>query len=152
MTDDTSHPSLIYPIPAVAAVVIRENKVLLVCRGQQPNKGYWGFPGGKIEVGETIKEAAIRELNEETSITAQAEHILTAFDVIIRDETHQTCYHYILIPVLCTHLEGTAKAASDAAEVRWFHLDELNENTPNLIASVLDVIKETQRLPTIPIN
>lgn len=152
MTASTAPSPLSYPIPAVAAVVIRDDRVLLVCRGQQPNKGYWGFPGGKIEVGETIKEAAIRELNEETGITAQAEHILTAFDVIIRDDMHQTCYHYILIPVLCTHLDGTASAASDAAEARWFRLDELDENTPNLIASVLNTIKEAQRLPTIPIN
>lgn len=131
-----------YPIPAVIAVVIRDGKVLLVRRGQEPNKGRWGFPGGKIEIGEGITEAAIRELTEETGITAKAERVLTAFDVIIRNQKQQTHHHYILIPVLCTYLSGIAIAASDAAEARWFHIDELDENDPDLIERVLSISRE----------
>ena len=100
-----------YPIPAVTAVVIHDNKVLLVQRGKEPNKGRWGLPGGKIELGETITEAALRELKEETNITAQAGQILTAFDVIMRDEKLQTSHHYILIPV------------------RWFDIDVDGQNS-----------------------
>ena len=118
-----------YPISAVIAMIIHDDKVLLVRRGKEPNKGRWGLPGGKIELGETIKEAALRELKEETNITAQAGQILTAFDVIMHDEKQQTRHHYILIPVLCSYLDGTAKAASDAAEVRWFDIDVDGQNS-----------------------
>lgn len=133
-----------YPIPAVIAMVIHDDKVLLVHRGKEPNKGRWGLPGGKIELGETITEAALRELKEETNITAKAGQILTAFDVIIRDDMHQTRHHYILIPVLCSYLDGTAKAASDATEARWFDIDKLDEGDPDLIESVLNIIKEAR--------
>lgn len=140
-----------YPIPAAIAVVIRHNKVLLVCRGQEPNKGRWGFPGGKIEIGETIEEAALRELKEETGITAEAEHILTAFDVVIRDQMHQISHHYVLIPVLCTYLEGTAKATSDAAEAQWLPIDTLSEDDPSLIEGVLGIAKDAQyHMPVSP--
>lgn len=118
-----------YPISAVIAMIIHDDKVLLVRRGKEPNKGRWGLPGGKIELGETITEAALRELKEETNITAQAGQILTAFDVIMRDEKLQTSHHYILIPVLCSYLDGIAKAASDAAEVRWFDIDVDGQNS-----------------------
>lgn len=135
-----------YPIPAVAAVVIHDDNVLLVCRGQEPNKGRWGFPGGKIEVGETIAEAALRELEEETGVRAKVGNTLTAFDVIVRDEKQLTVFHYVLIPVFCQWLEGGPIAASDAAEARWFRSDELDENNPNLIDGVLSIIEEARRL------
>lgn len=130
-----------YPIPAVTAVVIHDNKVWLVQRGKEPNKGRWGLPGGKIELGETITEAALRELKEETNITAQAGQILTAFDVIMHDEKQQTQHHYILIPVLCSYLDGIAKAASDAAEVRWFDIDVDGQNSWELGRVKIGVLK-----------
>lgn len=72
--------SSIRPVVAVIAVVVMDGRVLLVRRANPPDAGRWGFPGGKIEFGETIDQAAIRELAEETAITAEAMCIVTSVD------------------------------------------------------------------------
>lgn len=121
MTDTNSHK---FPIAAALAVVLRGEKLLLVRRSHRPDAGKWGFPGGKIERGETIVDAALRELGEETGVTATAIDILTALDVLRRDGA-ATLHHYVLIAVLCRWLHGDGIAADDAEEVRWFDLAEL---------------------------
>ena len=88
-----------YPIHAAIAVVIRHNKVLLVCRGQEPNKGRWGFPGGKIEIGETIEEAALRELKEETGIqlsTDQLDSTVHTVDLFNKSNKYLRSIHYFV--------------------------------------------------------
>src|SRR5690554_2944487 len=72
------------PVPGVLAVVARNGQVLLVRRAKPPDRGMWGFPGGRIEPGETAAEAAVRELREETGVDASAGRVLTAIDVIDR--------------------------------------------------------------------
>ena len=133
------------PIPAVVAVVIRGEEVLLVRRGKSPNKGRWGFPGGKIEFGESIKVAAIRELKEETGIDGRADKILSTFDVFNYNSNDEIQQHFILIAVLCQWLGGDVKASSDAADARWFPIDELKESAPDLITDVIHFIKKAQQ-------
>jgi len=108
------------PIAAAIAVVLRGDKLLLVRRSHKPDAGRWGFPGGKIEPGETVLAAALRELAEETGVAADAVEVLTAVDVIRRDG--QTLHHYLLIAVLCRWRRGDGIAASDAHETGWFDL------------------------------
>src|SRR5580693_6293999 len=78
------------PIVAVLAVVLRpfgqEARVLIVQRAQQPNAGRWGFPGGVLELGETVAEGAMRELKEETGIVAEAAGWLDVHDATSRDD------------------------------------------------------------------
>src|SRR6059058_6672121 len=74
------------PIVAVLAVVLRGEEALIVQRAQQPNSGRWGFPGGVLELGETVAQGAMRELFEETGVTAEAAGPLTVIDTIDRDE------------------------------------------------------------------
>jgi len=107
------------PIAAAIAVVLRGDKLLLVRRSHKPDAGRWGFPGGKIEPGETVLAAALRELAEETGVAADAVEVLTAVDVIRRDG--QTLHH-LLIAVLCRWRRGDGIAASDAHETGWFDL------------------------------
>lgn len=114
----TTPPRL--PIAAAIAVVLRGERMLLVRRSHKPDAGRWGFPGGKIEPGETVAAAALRELAEETGVAAQAVDVLTAVDVIRRDG--DTLHHYVLIAVLCRWQEGEGVAASDAHETGWFDL------------------------------
>ena len=133
------------PIPAVVAVVTRGEEVLLVRRGKSPTKGRWGFPGGKIEFGESIKVAAIRELKEETGIDGRADKILSTFDVFNYNSNDEIQQHFILIAVLCQWLGGDVKASSDAADARWFPIDELKESAPDLITDVIHFIKKAQQ-------
>jgi len=112
------------PIAAALAVVVRGERLLLVRRSHRPDAGKWGFPGGKIEPGESVVAAALRELAEETGVSAEAGDVLTALDVIRRDEAG-LLHHYILIAVFCRWLSGEAVAADDAEETGWFDLGEI---------------------------
>src|SRR6266481_5570691 len=89
------------PIVAVLAVVVRgagsDTRALIVQRAQQPNQGRWGFPGGVLELGETVAEGAMRELAEETGILAEPAGTLTVLDAIDRDPDGRVRYHYTLI-------------------------------------------------------
>jgi 8-oxo-dGTP diphosphatase len=127
------------PIPAVIAVVVHEGRALLVRRANPPDAGLWGFPGGKIEFGETVKDAAIRELREETGVHAAAQDVLTALDVLVRDAGGDIRQHYILIAVQCRWIAGEPIAGDDALEARWFPVTDLKPNMPAMSADV-DVI------------
>jgi mutator protein MutT len=109
------------PIAAVLAVVVRDGRLLLVRRSHRPDAGKWGFPGGKIESGETIAAAALRELAEETGLAATAGEVLTALDVI-RHDHDGTLHHYVLVAVHCRWISGEGVAADDAEEAAWFDL------------------------------
>lgn len=107
------------PVVAALAVLVADNQVLLVRRANPPDRGKWGFPGGKIERGEPVTEAARRELAEETGVTAEAMDVLTALDVIGTD------HHYVLVAVRCQGPWAAPVAGDDAAEARWFVLSDL---------------------------
>jgi ADP-ribose pyrophosphatase YjhB (NUDIX family) len=121
------------PLVGILAMVRRDDRFLLVQRGRPPNQGKWGFPGGVQELGETVIEAALRELGEETGIAAGNPRILTALDAIDRDEEDRVRYHYTLIVVQLDWQAGEGAAADDAAALGWFRLDEI-ETVPALPA------------------
>ena len=107
------------PIVAVLAVVLRGERALIVQRAQQPNAGRWGFPGGVLELGETVAEGAMRELREETGIAAEPAGILDVHDAIHRDDEGRVQFHYTLIAVRGVWRAGEGEAADDAAAVAW---------------------------------
>lgn len=113
------------PLPGVLAVLVRDNRLLLVRRGREPDRGKWGFPGGLTELGETTAGAALRELAEETGVSATAEGVLDLVDAITRDETGRVRWHYVLAAVLCRWQAGEPRAADDAEAAAWFTLDEI---------------------------
>jgi 8-oxo-dGTP diphosphatase len=137
------------PIPAVIAVVIHGDRTLLVRRANPPDAGLWGFPGGKIEFGETVKDAVIRELLEETGVRAEAQDIITTLDVLVRNSSGLMEKHYILIAVQCRWIAGEAVAGDDALEARWFDLSELDPATLAMSADV-DVIARRARVGSKP--
>jgi len=124
------------PIPAVIAVVLHNDRVLLVRRANPPDAGLWGFPGGKIEYGETVKDAATRELLEETGVRAQARDVITTVDVLVRNSSSAVEQHYILIAVQCHWVSGEPVAGDDALEARWFPVADLD---PSRLAMSADV-------------
>jgi len=113
------------PVVAVLAVTVRDARVLLVRRANPPDQGKWGFPGGRVELGEPAKQVALRELKEETGVEADAVAVLTALDVIDRNPAGAIRFHYVLIAVLCRWRAGDAVAADDALEVGWYAPDEI---------------------------
>jgi 8-oxo-dGTP diphosphatase len=113
------------PLVGVGAIIIEGGRVLLVKRAHPPIQGQWSIPGGVLEVGEMVREAAIREAREETGLLVEPGELLGVYDRILRDSEHRIQYHYVLIDFLCRPVGGELLAASDAAEVQWFRRDEL---------------------------
>lgn len=127
------------PIAAAIAAVIRNDEVLLVRRANPPDVGRWGFPGGKIEAGETIPDAALRELLEETGVTAEALGVFTAVDAFGRGAGGGLRQHFILIAVLCRWISGEPIANDDALDARWVRLRDLDGSGLALSLDVADV-------------
>lgn len=113
------------PLVGVGAVIVRDHRVLLIRRGQAPLLGEWSLPGGVLECGETLREAAVREAREETGLVVETVDMLGVYERIIPSDDGRVRYHYVLIDFLCRPVGGELKAGSDAAEVGWFTREEL---------------------------
>ena len=113
------------PRLAVLAVVTAGEQVLLVRRANPPQAGHWGFPGGKVEPGERVEEAAPRELREETGLTGGNPRVLAAVDLIESTASGLATLHHLLVAVRLDWLAGQPKAADDALELCWSSWDRL---------------------------
>ena len=127
------------PLVGVGAVVVHEDRVLLVRRGSEPLKGHWTLPGGVLEVGETLVEGVAREVREETGLLVEPLELVELLDRILREEGREAGrvrYHYVIADYLCRVTGGELRAASDADAVRWVERAEWNSHS----ALVLDPI------------
>jgi len=113
-----------HPAVGVGAVLIHRGKVLLIRRGKEPLRGRWVIPGGTVEVGETLHEALVREIEEETGIVVRPLDVVTVFDRIERD-AGAVRYHYVIVDYLCAYVSGEPRAASDAEAVAFVAKGEL---------------------------
>jgi len=118
-----SYPS--EPLVGVGAVVIDGGRVLMCRRAKPPRQGGWSLPGGGQELGETVRETAVREVREETGLDIEVLGLVEVIDSIVRDDDGRIEYHYTLIDVAARVVGGTLAAGDDAAEVAWFTLDEI---------------------------
>ena len=133
------------PLVGVGAVIVEtdragKDRVVLVTRGHPPIQGQWSIPGGVLEVGELVREAAIREAREETGLTVEPGELLGVFDRVLRHADGRVQYHYVLVDFLCRPVGGELLAASDAVEVRWFACEELP--ALNLAEDTFEVIQK----------
>jgi ADP-ribose pyrophosphatase len=115
------------PRVAVGAVVFKNDAVLLVRRGQPPSENVWAIPGGRVEIGETLQEAAEREMLEETGITIRAGKPVYTFDVIERDGTGKIKFHYVIVDLAADYVTGEPAPGDDAVEARWVSSQEIND-------------------------
>jgi ADP-ribose pyrophosphatase YjhB (NUDIX family) len=115
-----------HPIVGAAAIVLRDDQVLLVQRGREPAKGLWGLPGGMLELGETIAAGVRREVLEECGIEVAVGPLAGVFEPMQRDETGRLRYHYVVLDYLATYVSGELRAADDADDARWVELDKLD--------------------------
>lgn len=127
------------PLIGVGSIIIENDRVVLVKRAHPPIEGQWSIPGGVLEVGELVREAAVREAREETGLIVEPDELLGVFDRVLRDPDKRVQYHYVLIDFLCRRTGGQLLAASDAAEVQWFTPAELP--SLNLAEDTLEVIQ-----------
>jgi ADP-ribose pyrophosphatase len=107
------------PLLGVGAVILRGEKVLLVCRAQEPCKGEWTFPGGLVELGETLRQAAERETYEETGIRIRAGEVLEVVDSLVKGSGGRLRFHYSIVDVVCRYLSGSTRPGDDVSEVAW---------------------------------
>ena len=127
------------PLVGVGAVIIENEHVLLIKRAKEPLLGEWSIPGGLLELGETLRQAAVREALEETGLVVETADLLGVYDRIVRDADERILYHYVLIDFLCHRRSGELLAAGDAAEARWFARSELQALA--LAADTLEVVQ-----------
>lgn len=114
------------PVPAVGIVCLRGDEVLLVRRGNPPRAGEWSIPGGRIEPGETAISAALRELQEETSISAEIIGLVDVVDAIFENKAGDlVTRHYVLIDYVARWVSGQPVAGDDANEAKFFGSDEI---------------------------
>lgn len=110
---------------AVGAVVFKEDRVLLVRRGQPPAEDFWAIPGGRVKIGETLQQAAEREIREETGVQIRAAKPIYTFDVIERDESDGVRFHYVIVDLSADYVSGELSAGDDAVDVRWVSAEEI---------------------------
>ena len=130
------------PRVAVGAIVITEGRVLLVKRSRPPSEGLWAIPGGRVELGETLQQAAEREIIEETGLTIRAGDPVYTFDVIERDDAGRIRFHYVIVDFMADYLSGKLNPSDDASEARWVTPEELeglpmNETTRKVLTNVV---------------
>ena len=113
------------PIVGVGAVIVENGRALVVRRGTEPLKGEWSIPGGVVELGETLRQAAAREAKEETGLEVEPGEVLEVVDRIMRDPQQKVQYHYVLVDFLCRRISGDARPGADASELYWISPDEL---------------------------
>ncbi len=122
-----------HPIVGVGAVILRQGKLLLEKRGNEPARGKWSIPGGVVELGESLEDAVIRETMEETGLDVEAPRLIDVVDQVDLDEAGRVKYHFVIVDYLLKIKGGEPKAGSDADELQWVALDDVE--TYNLTAS-----------------
>ena len=123
MTSKREYPDR--PLVGVGGVVIQGGRALLIKRGGPPLEGQWSIPGGMLELGETLREGAGRELLEETGLTVRVGELVEVFERIFPDADGKIRYHFVIHDFLCEVVSGEARAASDVTDVAWATRDEL---------------------------
>jgi mutator protein MutT len=137
----------------VGAVVVHDGRVLLIRRGKEPLRGRWLVPGGTVEWGETLEQAVVREVEEETGLLVRPRERVAVLDRIHR-EAGAVAYHFVIVDYLCDVVSGTLRAGSDAEDAAWVPLADLAAyDVPD---KAMEVVEEGLRRlglrPTISTN
>jgi 8-oxo-dGTP diphosphatase len=127
-----------FPLVGVGALIAEGNRVVLVRRAKQPSQGEWSIPGGLVDVGETLREAVVREALEETGLLVEPGELVELLERIFRDAEGRVRYHYVLADFLCSVRGGELMAGSDASDVQW--VDRANLHEFGLASVTLTVI------------
>jgi ADP-ribose pyrophosphatase YjhB (NUDIX family) len=135
VAEGRSYPSR--PYLAVSAAIIRDGRVLIVRRARPPAYGVFTLPGGGVEAGETLREAVIREVIEETALTIEPLGLAGYREAIARDADGRVERHFVILPFAARWLAGEVALNDELAEARW------------LVPSELDGLKTTEGLAEV---
>jgi 8-oxo-dGTP diphosphatase len=113
-----------HPILGIGAIIVKDGTALIVKRANDPYKGEWSIPGGRVELGETLVEAVQREVREETGLEVRVGDVIEVFEHVAR-ENGRIRYHFVIVDYLCTWVGGALCAGDDADDVAWVTGDEL---------------------------
>ncbi|HJR18671.1 MAG TPA: NUDIX hydrolase [Actinomycetota bacterium] len=128
------------PVTAVGAIVLDKGALLLVKRDREPAKGQWSLPGGRVETGETLREALQREVREETGIDIEVDGLIGVAERIVRDDDGEISYHYVILDYVCAPRSHELTAGDDASEARWVPVGELADL--HLTAGLLEFLAD----------
>ena len=121
----------------VSARIEHRGRLLLVRRGKAPSRNLWSFPGGHVEFGESLADAAAREVREEAGIEVAIDDAIDRAEIIERGEDGGVTLHYVLVVFGGRYVSGELAAGDDAAEARWVAPDE---------ALGLEMTRDTRRI------
>lgn len=119
-----------FPRLGVGIVTLRGDEVLLVQRLREPSRGFWTFPGGVVELGEDLRAAARREMQEETGLDVDIGEIADVFERVDRDPEGRVRYHYVVVDFVARVRDGTnphPSAADDAGNARWVPCSQIRD-------------------------
>lgn len=125
------------PVVGVGAVVVRDGRALIVKRAHEPRKGEWSLPGGMLDLGESLPDAARREVKEETGLDVHPGPIIDTFDRVHRDPDGRIRYHFVIVDFVCEAPQGEPVAGSDAEAVAWVTAEELEAYGVNAHAAAV---------------
>jgi len=127
------------PVLGASALVRNGDRVLLIQRGRAPDAGLWSLPGGRVEAGERLEDAAIREILEETGVAIDGLQQIDMVEIIRHDAAGTLTAHFVLVVFAGRYVSGTPRAGDDAAAAAWFRGDEMGR---------LDMTEHTRLLMT----
>jgi 8-oxo-dGTP diphosphatase len=144
VADARSYPDR--PFLAVSAAIVRAGKILLVRRARPPAQGLFSLPGGVVEVGETLTQAVIREVREETSLAIEPVGLAGFRETITRDPNGRIERHFVILPFAARWLAGEVALNEELSEARWLHPPELAglPTTPGLDEIVANALRRLQ--------
>ena len=128
------------PALAVGAIVVDKGAILLVKRDREPARGEWSLPGGRVEMGETLREALVREVREETGIDIDVDGLIGVAERVVRSDEGDIAFHYVILDYVCTARSTGLKPGDDAADARWVPVTDLAEMT--LTSGLLEFLSD----------
>jgi 8-oxo-dGTP diphosphatase len=114
------------PVIAVGAIICHQGRLVLIRRDKEPSKGRWTFPGGAVELGESLEDAVRREILEETGLQVDVGEVAMVLDHVVRDEAGEVRYHYIIVDYFARPVGGVLQPGSDVSDACWVGLDDLD--------------------------
>jgi ADP-ribose pyrophosphatase YjhB (NUDIX family) len=139
-TDPRAYPDR--PFLAVSAAIVRDGRILLVRRARAPGRGLYSLPGGVVEAGETLHQAVVREVYEETGLTVEPVGLAGHREAIVRDAGGRVQRHFVILPFACRWRAGEVMPSEEVAEARWLKPDEMadlatTEGLADIIATAM---------------